>query len=124
MPTPILSHVIPILPVSNIQETIEFYSGKLGFDDIWTWGDPFTELRVRRGKMGLLFTLDPKRALQTKGIDIMIFLTGINVLYTEYQSSDLSFSSHIEDKPWGTREFAIQDNNGYYLRFAQGLDYL
>ena len=115
------SHCVPFLPVFDLSETIDFYQKKLGFTDLWTWGNPPSDVRIRRDELSLLINQNPQKAAQTMGIDIMIFLTGIETIYAEYQSRNLSFSSLLEEKPWGIWEFALKDNNGYYLRFAQGI---
>ncbi len=117
-----LSHLVPILPVTDIGETLKFYAETLGFPSTWSWEDPPSMARVQRDDLSILFTLDVKRARQSAGMDIMIFLLGINALYEEMQARRVRFAAKMEDKPWGVREFAVRDNTGYFLRFAQSLE--
>ena len=122
MHSPKLSHVVPFLPVRNLQETVSFYREILGFKDIWEWGDPVTDVRVRRDELSLLFTLDEEAAIRVSGIDLMMFLRGVDLLYEEYRERGIQMVSPVQDKPWGVREFTVKDLNGYYLRFAEGLE--
>ncbi len=113
------SHLVPFLPTASIAKTISFYRDRLDFDDLWIWDDPPSVIRLGRGPVKFLFSLDPDHPVLKKGFDIMIFMKGLDTLYNEYSDRGLDFSSRLEEKPWGLREFAIRDNNGYLLRFAQ-----
>ncbi|MDH3648834.1 MAG: hypothetical protein OEQ53_04080 [Saprospiraceae bacterium] len=52
---PRFSHVVPMLPVSDISATIDFYQNQLAFSDLWTWGIPPTECRLKRDEMSFLY---------------------------------------------------------------------
>ena len=115
------SHQVPMLPVHDMDLTLNFYAEKLGFSKIWKWDDPPTVASASRDDLNMLFTLDAKKSFQSTGLEIMIFLKGIHELYDEYQQRELTFSDPLEQKPWDLWEFCIMDLNGYYLRFAQGV---
>ena len=119
MPNIKLSHQAPMLPVHDILLTLQFYQAQLGFDGIWTWDDPPAVASASRDNLTMLFTSDGKKAFQSTGMDIMIFLQGVEHLYYEYQAKNLKFASPLEEKPWGLKEFSLLDVNGYYLRFAE-----
>lgn len=114
-----LSHCVPFLPTADIHTTIEFYQNKLAFEDVWKWDDPPTVIRVGRGPVKFLFSLEPDHPVLEQGFDIMIFLNGIGHLYEEYQNKEVEFYSMLEKKPWGIWEFSVYDNNGYLLRFGE-----
>ncbi len=116
------SHMVPMLPVRDVQNTIQFYRDELSFGDLWTWGDPTTEFGLKRDEMAFIFSYDPQRNERSEGLEVMVFLFGVNQLWEELSGRNVQVTDPIDDKPWGTREFAIKDVNGYYLRFAQGLD--
>ncbi len=110
----------PILWTENLDETIGFYLHILGFslnerNDDWQWA-----------------------SLQKDGIQIMISkpnqhekLNGIGFsgsFYFNVENVDEVWENlktkanicyEIETFEWGMREFAIYDNNGYILQFAQ-----
>jgi len=113
------SHCVPFLPTADINKTIEFYRDALSFDDLWIWDDPATVIRVGRGPIKFLFSLEPQHPVLQKGFDIMIFLSGVKKLYSEFSDREITFSDPLDEKPWGIWEFCIRDNNGYFLRFAE-----
>ncbi|WP_175622063.1 VOC family protein [Chryseobacterium schmidteae] len=110
----------PILWTENLDETINFYLHILGFslndsNDDWQWA-----------------------SLQKDGIQIMISKPNqheqlnricfsgsfyFNVENVDEVWEDLKIKANIcyeiETFEWGMREFAIYDNNGYILQFAQ-----
>lgn len=110
----------PILWTENLDETIGFYLHILGFslnerNDDWQWA-----------------------SLQKDGIQIMISKPNqheqlnricfsgsfyFNVENVDEVWEDLKIKANIcyeiETFEWGMREFAIYDNNGYILQFAQ-----
>ena len=124
MPDINFDHSAPILPVINLQETIAFYREKLGFSDDWIWED--SDAGCKRDKISMLFTKDPAQCLAintpNNGLDIMWFCGGVNELCEEYKAKGVPIRSAPEDKPWGMREFTIQDNNGYFFRIASGYE--
>ncbi len=115
-----LSHIVPILPTSDINQTLDFYVNTLGFENDWNWEDN-TMIRVKRGSITLIFEKNGSTGANIKGLDFMVFLSGVDSFYHEVRDK-VKFADDIEDKPWGLREFAIQDNNGIFLRFAESLE--
>ncbi|MBC7884496.1 MAG: VOC family protein [Saprospiraceae bacterium] len=114
-----IHRLTPIIWTEELEETIEFYTGMLGFicgerNDDWGWaalnhGD--TEIMIAKpndhtpfekpGFTGTFyFNIDDADALWTQ------IRHKVKVVYD------------IENFEWGMREFAIFDNNGYTLQFG------
>ena len=113
----------PLLRTDKFEETLDFYTGILGFaivskNDEWGWASlkkdevwimiakpNFHEGFERPAFTGsLYFTIDEADALWES------LKTKAKVCYK------------IETFPWGMREFAIYDNNGYTLQFGQNIE--
>lgn len=116
----------PVLPVEDIDETLEFYRGTLGFEVDFIWGNPPTHARVSRGDSA---SGGPVRIQFTKGLRARPTMAScgwltihvgqyIERLYDEYCDREVKVVSELETKPWGLREFEIEDPNGHVLRFA------
>jgi uncharacterized glyoxalase superfamily protein PhnB len=43
----------------------------------------------------------------------------VDALYARHQQNGVMIISPLEKKPWGMREYTVQDPNGYHLRFGQ-----
>jgi len=120
MNNPRLLELRPILWTAEIQETIDFYTGILGFEcsernDDWGWA-----------------------SLQRDRVEIMIAKPNA---HTPFDRPNFTGSFYIrtddvdglwekirmrvrivyepENFDWGMREFGIYDNNGYLLQFGK-----
>ncbi|HYF29809.1 MAG TPA: VOC family protein [Chitinophagaceae bacterium] len=116
-------HSVPFMPVRNLQETLDYYREKLGFYGEWLWGNE--DAGIRRDNMHLLFNYAPDYTAiintPARHFEIMWFVDNVQEIYDEYGSNGVTIASQLAEKPWGVREFTVQDINGYYLRIAEGI---
>jgi GNAT superfamily N-acetyltransferase/uncharacterized glyoxalase superfamily protein PhnB len=115
---PIFSHVEPVLAVSDIPQTIEYWKNVLGFTNTWTWDDPPTIGAVSWQKAHIQFILNPQLAAASKGNSIWIRLQHIESLYHFHQQKNADIVSPLADQPWGMAQYIVRDINGYYICFA------
>lgn len=114
---------VPILPVKNLEETIQYYKQQLGFKDEWYWGNPPTEAGCQRNSMSLLFKRNRVLAEKIQGFQISMFVDDIDGIYSEFSEKQLvKITSPIRDEPWGMREFTLEDINGYLLRISCSIE--
>jgi len=122
--------VNPHLPVKNLRETLNYYRDKLGFYDEWTWTDQDgreTDGGIRRDDMRLLFGETPDFVITISSypksrLPLMWFVENIDEIFEEYQAIGIEFTDTLRTHPYGLREFAFVDINGYYIRVAEGVD--
>lgn len=50
----------------------------------------------------------------------MWFVENIDEIYKEFQERKIKITDEIKNHPYGLREFAFVDINGYYIRVAEG----
>lgn len=120
-----LKYLSPMLESNDIEGTIEFYTTVLGFtqrggfknEDIITWCD------LVRDDVSIMFSL-PNTHMNYGAI----LLSGS--LYINVEDVDAFWESlkdkcevvyPIENFIYEMREFAIKDNNGYVINFAEPL---
>ena len=121
-----LLSVHPVLPVRDMSKTLTFYEEKLGFrrvfDDASTEGAPINYAGVARSGVCLhLQTLHPSQAEPTQP-QLRIKVADIDPLYREYADKGLVLKGgHLEEKPWGSRDFGIYDCNMAALVFFEDL---
>lgn len=115
---------IPVLPVADLKATIKYYKSKLGFSDEWFWED--TDAGCGRNELFMLFNLNPEllQAIQSAAapFEIIWIVEQVDVIYNDYAQKELAIISEPENKPWGMREFAIKDINGYTIRIAEPIE--
>lgn len=107
-----------IFACSDIEKTLDYYTGVLGFESRWTWGDPPSFGGVKMGGATLMFCLQPELAANIRGHQHWLTVDDVEDLYEFHRSRGATVYSAMEDKPWGFREYVIEDLNGYHLRFA------
>jgi len=107
-----------IFAASDILATLAYYKDVLGFESTWTYGDPPVFGSVTMGGVTITFNLQPELAAKVRGHQHGVQVKGIDELYEFHRSSNANVVQEIEDKPWGIREYVIEDINGYHLRFG------
>ena len=114
----------PHLPVRNIRQTIDFYRDTLGFYEEWTWGEK--DGGIRRDDMRLLFGEDPDFINAVNNgkhrLPLMWFVDNIDEIFSEFQARNIEIADTLRTYPYGLREFAFIDINGYYIRVAEGTE--
>ena len=111
-------NVRPMLAVNNIDDTVRFYRGVLGFEcanqmDGWA--------ALSRDNVELMISLpnahEPFEKPTLTG-SIYFNTTDVDALWEQIKDN-VSVVYPIENFFYGMREFAIRDNNGYILQFGQ-----
>ena len=114
----------PHLPVRNLRETLDFYRDTLGFYEEWTWKDK--DGGIRRDELRLLFGEDPGFTHiinnQEHRLPLLWFVDNIEEIYAEFNGKNIEIATTLQDYPYGLREFAFIDINGYYIRVAEGIE--
>lgn len=112
------------LPVYNLRETLNYYRDRPGFYDEWTWADK--DGGIRRDEMRLLFAEDPEfvKDINTKNhrLPLMWFVENIDEIYAEFKEKEIDMADDLREHPYGLREFAFIEINGYYIRVAESKD--
>ena len=130
------SRLVPELTVSNFAESIRFYTEKLGFEVMFSRSEStdFAYLEFEGSQLMLEeFHLDGWNVAglekpYDRGINLQIECSDADGLRDLLADSAYPLYREIEDV-WrvtgetvsGSREFLVQDPDGYLLRFAQTL---
>lgn len=113
-----LKAAIPILASLNADETIKFYTEKLGFTFISSW------------EGYLIFGLDQIEIHHwptddtsiPKNTGCYVHVTAVDELYAKYEPLGIiHHDGALKDMPWGMRQFTIIDNNGNLIHFGEDI---
>ena len=111
----------PHLPVKDLRLTLQYYRDKLGFTDEWTFGEK--DGGIQRDDLRLLFAEndDFTNDINNKvhRLPLMWFVDDIDSVYAEFKNRDIEIADELRTHPYGLREFAFVDINGYYIRIAE-----
>jgi catechol 2,3-dioxygenase-like lactoylglutathione lyase family enzyme len=114
----------PHLPVKNLQQTLDYYRDKLGFYDEWIFENK--DGGIRRDDMRLLFTEDSTFLgdinNQKHRLPLLWFVDNIDEIFSELKKREIEIADDLKIHPYGLKEFAFLDINGYYIRVSEGVD--
>lgn len=115
----------PILSVADVAATAAYYRDNLGFSISFLYGNPPTHGAVAHqqwtpdGAQIQLSQVEADEAAQRPAVALYFFVgVGIDLLYHQVQNNGVAIVHELGMRPWGMREFAIRDCNGYLLRFG------
>ena len=133
----ITQRVIPILNVSNIQESFAWFE-KLGWKKGWDWGDPVGFGGVHSGNAEI-FLCENGQGGRGKGSNTTTFGAGgsenadkgscislmvgdIDEIYRHCVEEGLDITFPPTDMPWNLREMHVRHPDGHVFRIGQGLE--
>jgi predicted enzyme related to lactoylglutathione lyase len=123
--------IAPFFLVEDVVRTANFYRDQLGFEYERLWGDPPAFCMVRR--RGIIIMLSQHstpgvmrpNALAVPGgdaWDAYVWVDDANALYDEFRRKGVRVVRDIGDRPYGNRDFDIEDCNGYRLCFGHDIE--
>lgn len=113
-----LKYTVPILASLDEEETIKFYTEKLGFTFHSSW-EGYLILSKDDVQVHLWPTTDP---VIPKNTGCYINVTEVDKLYAEYEPLGVVHpNGKLEVKPWEMKQFSILDNNGNIIHFGENM---
>ena len=106
--------VVPILRVTSLPTSVEFYRDVLGFH--LDWGEPEGAGMVSVSRSGHAIMLC-QGAQGQLGTWVWIGVTDIDPLFAEYQRGGVQFLQAPTQRPWAY-EMQVLDPDGHVLRFG------
>jgi catechol 2,3-dioxygenase-like lactoylglutathione lyase family enzyme len=123
----VISAAEPQLFVTDIKASCDFFTGKLGFAVVFSYGEPPFYAQVRRdgARLNLRCVEQPviDAALRDREQLLSASLTvatadEIKALFLEFQNAGVTFFQSLKREPWGARDFIVRDPDGNLLLFA------
>ena len=124
---PELTEVEAELFVADIKASCAFFTSKLGFDVVFTYGEPPFYGQVKRDNARLnlrlvcepVFVGDIREREQLLAASMTLGSAAeIRQLFVQYQSAGVEFQQTLKQEPWGARTFVVRDPDGNLLLFA------
>lgn len=113
-----ITSVSPILSVTDLANSIDFYRHDLGFDLAWSWGNPPDIAAVCRD--GVEIMLIQRAGAKPPGAShISLVASDMDAYYARLVDAGIPIVVPIGDRPYGMRDFRIADPSGNELSFAQ-----
>jgi uncharacterized glyoxalase superfamily protein PhnB len=112
-----LRSLVPMLQSSDLQRTIDWYSSVLGFRCI---GREEEWCRLERDGVTLMFMRNAHLGAPHATATQYIYVSDLDALWHSVRDR-VSAEWGPEDMPYGMKEFAIKDPDGYLLSFGEEL---
>jgi catechol 2,3-dioxygenase-like lactoylglutathione lyase family enzyme len=113
-----LSRIAPELPVANLKESIQYYEQRLGF--LLVSELPGRDYAIlERDNVAIHLFQDDGHSHSPVGIHI--FTPGLEELHDELLQRGADLSQGILRKPWGNRDFRVNDKSGNQIKFTEPL---
>jgi DNA-binding transcriptional MerR regulator len=112
-------HLMPRLPVTDLDRSIAYYQEALGFRLAWrTADDSLVALASGEIEMLLLvpWTADSPPPTQSA----YVYVEDPDALCAEYQSAGADITDPVASRPYGMRDFVLRDPDGHRFTLGRG----
>lgn len=124
-----LKSVMPALTVDDIAASLAWYRDVVGFfvaDEMKDAGGNVTGAVLRAGEVGLLISQDDfkKGRSRQKGAGLRLYCEtrqDVDRLAAEIEARGGILAHGPTDQPWGARDFAIVDPDGFAISVSTGV---
>jgi len=123
----VLSSVEAQIFVADVKSSCDFFTSKLGFAIVFTYGDPPFYAQVRRdnARLNLRLVCEPVFVGDVRAREHLLSASitvdtapEIQQLFAEFQRAGVPFHQTLRKEPWGARNFIILDPDGNLILFA------
>jgi uncharacterized glyoxalase superfamily protein PhnB len=113
----------PQLLVENLTDSLDFYERRLGFSRDFIYEDFYASVSRDRAIIHLKCAprLEAERAHRRseEHLDAFLVVSGVEDLHQELIGRGAPITKPLWDTPWGTRDFHVEDPDGYILCFSE-----
>lgn len=116
----------PILLVRDVFASANYYRDQLGFTYDRLWGEPPNFCILQRDRLRLMLCQVPKEHqvvphwhIVEKIWDVYFWVDNVETLYDQLKATGAKIDYELEDKPYGCREFGVQDLDQHDIAFGQ-----
>jgi catechol 2,3-dioxygenase-like lactoylglutathione lyase family enzyme len=109
-------HPVPELPVADVERAQQHYRDTLGFEIAWLEPDKGIGA-VSRDGVPIFFR---RRTIPFQPAIHWVFAQDIDAMQQELISLGANIVDPLELKPWGIRQFTVQDLDGNLFYFHHG----
>ena len=111
-----LARIAPELPVSQLKRSLEYYKQQLGFEVAMQMPDGEYAI-VERDDIAIHLFQDDAR--NCSPVAIHIFTQDLESLQEELRRRGARIAQEIVRKPWGNRDFRVNDDFGNVIKFTE-----
>ena len=118
-----ITSLAPQFLVDDLPAAIAWYRDRLGFEPDFVYESFYAS--VSRDGFSIHLKCAPKTAAErthrkeNEHLDAYIGVRGIDALFDELKSTGANIIRPLEERPWGCKDFYVEDLDGYLLCFSE-----
>jgi uncharacterized glyoxalase superfamily protein PhnB len=120
---PSITAAAPQFLVEKLEDTLAFYEQRLGFQCDFVYEGFYASVSRDRAVIHLKCApkLAGERAYRRSGdhLDAFLVVSGVAELHSELVGRGAPITTPLQQTPWGTRDFHVEDPDGYVLCFSE-----
>jgi len=118
-----IHHAAPQFLVDDLERSVAFYRDRLGFEADFVYDDFYASVSRDGVPIHLKHAdkLEAERTLRKaeEHLDAYVSVEDVRGLHTELEQRGTRISKPLEERPWGERDFYVEDPDGYILCFSE-----
>jgi uncharacterized glyoxalase superfamily protein PhnB len=125
---PTLTGSAPVLLVRNVVDSANYWRDRVGFHYDRLWGEPPCFCILERDGRHLMLNqapdgteIRPHWQVVDQLWNVYFWVDDVDSLYAELRERGAAIDYELHNKPYGCREFGIQDLDGHDIAFGQVL---
>jgi uncharacterized glyoxalase superfamily protein PhnB len=118
---PSLAGAATLFVVKDVLASVAHYRDVLGFTVEFVYGEPTFYAGVERGDVVIHLQAAHMTKRQVGQGAINVFVTAVDALYTELKARRAKLVNQPEDRPYGMRDFDLDDLDGNRLTFGMAV---
>ena len=118
-----ITSLAPQFLVDDLTEAVAYYRDQLGFETNFIYESFYAS--VSRDGFSIHLKCAPKTVAdrahrkQNEHLDVYVGVQGIEPLYDEFTAKGAHIIRPLDDRPWGCKDFYVEDLDGYLLCFSE-----
>ena len=120
-----ISAAAPQFLVDRLDDALTFYEQRLGFERDFVYEDFYAS--VSRDGAVIHLKCAPKLLAERahrrseEHLDAYLAVSGVRELHDEFVRRGAPIVKPLEQRPWGQRDFYVEDQDGYILCFSEAV---
>ena len=118
-----ITSLSPQFLVDDLSKAIDYYRNQLGFKPDFVYESFYAS--VNRDGFSIHLKCAPKiiadraHRKDNEHLDAHVGVSGIETLFDELKSKGAQIIRSLEQRPWGSMDFYVEDLDGYILCFSE-----
>ncbi|HYB94872.1 MAG TPA: VOC family protein [Vicinamibacterales bacterium] len=118
-----ITAIVPQLLVADLSRAVAYYRDRLGFRVDFTYESFYAGVSRDGSAIHLKHDEQPaadrQRRKAQEHLDAYIEVTGVRVLFSEFDRKGATIIKPLEQRPWACLDFYVEDPDGHILCFSE-----